>query len=521
MRHNKLISFFRHNELLLEKIKESLSSVLPITAIVLAISVTIAPLTPGTMVLFLFGALLLVFGMGLFSLGVDMSMTPMGDGIGVQISKAKRVLAPLLLCFILGMVVTIAEPDLQVLAEQLPSVDNMTLILAVAVGVGFFLVVAQVRMLLNIPLSYTLLFFYAAVFLLSYFAPDSFVPAAFDSGGVTTGPITVPFIMALGIGMAAVRSDKNSSSDSFGLVALCSIGPILAVMVLGIVLPDLDAAYTPVVIPEVSSTQAAAALFTDEIPHYISEVAVALLPIIVIFALFQLIFRRFRPQQLVRILVGLVYTYVGLVLFLVGVNVGFMPAGATIGATLASGSAKWALVPIGALVGYFIVRAEPAVQVLARQVEEVSNGSITQKSINHALSIGIALSVGLAMVRILTGLSIMWFLIPGYAVALIMTFFVPQMFTGVAFDSGGVASGPMTTTFLLPLAMGACEAVGGNVLTDAFGIVALVAMTPLFTIQLLGLYGKFKVRKAARDLRQAIRDDLAGLDGGIIYWEEV
>ena len=204
MRHNKLISFFRHNELLLEKIKESLSSVLPITAIVLAISVTIAPLTPGTMVLFLFGALLLVFGMGLFSLGVDMSMTPMGDGIGVQISKAKRVLAPLLLCFILGMVVTIAEPDLQVLAEQLPSVDNMTLILAVAVGVGFFLVVAQVRMLLNIPLSYTLLFFYAAVFLLSYFAPDSFVPAAFDSGGVTTGPITVPFIMALGIGMAAV-----------------------------------------------------------------------------------------------------------------------------------------------------------------------------------------------------------------------------------------------------------------------------------------------------------------------------
>ena len=521
MRHNKLISFFRHNELLLEKIKESLSSVLPITAIVLAISVTIAPLTPGTMVLFLFGALLLVFGMGLFSLGVDMSMTPMGDGIGVQISKAKRVLAPLLLCFILGMVVTIAEPDLQVLAEQLPSVDNMTLILAVAVGVGFFLVVAQVRMLLNIPLSYTLLFFYIIVFVLSYFAPDSFVPAAFDSGGVTTGPITVPFIMALGIGMAAVRSDKNSSNDSFGLVALCSIGPILAVMVLGIVLPDLDAAYTPVVIPEVSSTQEAAALFTDEIPHYISEVAVALLPIIVIFALFQLIFRRFRPQQLVRILVGLVYTYVGLVLFLVGVNVGFMPAGATTGATLAPASAKWALVPIGALVGYFIVRAEPAVQVLARQVEEVSNGSITQKSINHALSIGIALSVGLAMVRILTGLSIMWFLIPGYAVALIMTFFVPQMFTGVAFDSGGVASGPMTTTFLLPLAMGACEAVGGNVLTDAFGIVALVAMTPLFTIQLLGLYGKFKVRKAARDLRQAIRDDLAGLDGGIIYWEEV
>lgn len=510
----------RHNQLLWEKIRESLSSVLPITAIVLVISVTVAPLTPGTMVLFLFGALLLVFGMGLFTLGVDMSMIPMGDGIGVEISKAKRVGIPLVVCFVLGVVVTIAEPDLQVLAEQLPSVPNMTLILAVAIGVGVFLVLAQVRMLLNIPLSYMLLFFYVVVFALSYFAPDSFVPAAFDSGGVTTGPITVPFIMALGIGMAAVRSDKNSSSDSFGLVAMCSIGPILSVMILGIVMPDLNAAYTQVAIPEVTTTQEAAALFVDEIPTYVGEVAAALLPIIAIFALFQLIFRRFQRHQLGRILVGLVYTYMGLVLFLVGVNVGFMPAGATIGASIASGRTQWLLVPIGALVGYFIVRAEPAVQVLARQVEEVSNGSITQKSINHALSIGIALSVGLAMLRILTGISIMWFLIPGYAAALAMTFFVPQMFTGVAFDSGGVASGPMTTTFLLPLAMGACEAVGGNVLTDAFGIVALVAMTPLFTIQLLGLYGKLKARSAAKALRQALREELAGLDEGVIYWEE-
>ena len=331
----------RHNQLLLEKIQESLSSVLPITAIVLIISITVAPLTPGTMVLFLFGALLLVLGMGLFTLGVDMSMIPMGDGIGVQISKAKRVGVPLLVCFVLGVVVTVAEPDLQVLAEQLPSVPNMTLILAVAVGVGFFLVLAQVRMLLNIPLSHMLVFFYILVFALSYFAPDSFIPAAFDSGGVTTGPITVPFIMALGIGMAAVRSDKNSSSDSFGLVSLCSIGPILSVMILGIVMPDLDAAYTPVSIPEVTTTQEAAALFVDEIPAYVGEVAAALLPIIVIFALFQMLFRRFQRHQLGKMVVGLVYTYVGLVLFLVGVNVGFMPAGATIGASIASGGTEW------------------------------------------------------------------------------------------------------------------------------------------------------------------------------------
>lgn len=509
----------RHNQLLMEKIRESLSAVLPITAIVLIISVTIAPLTPGTMILFLFGALLLVVGMGLFTLGVDMSMIPMGDGIGVEISRAKRVVLPLLVCFVLGVVVTVAEPDLQVLAEQLPTVPNMTLILAVALGVGFFLMVAQVRMLLNIPLSYTLVFFYGIVFILSYFAPDSFVPVAFDSGGVTTGPITVPFIMALGIGMAAIRSDKNSSNDSFGLISLCSIGPIMSVMILGIVLPDLDAAYTPVTIPEVSTTRDAARVFVEELPDYLSEVAVALLPVILIFALFQLLFHRFQKRQLAKIIVGLIYTYVGLVLFLVGVNVGFMPAGANIGATIASGAVSWMLIPIGALVGYFIVRAEPAVRVLARQVEEISNGSITQRSINFALSIGVSLSVGLAMVRILTGISIMWFLIPGYALSLIMTFFVPQMFTGVAFDSGGVASGPMTTTFLLPLAMGACEAVGGNVLTDAFGIVALVAMTPLCTIQLLGLVDKIRARADAKALQQALREELEQTEDCVIYWE--
>lgn len=509
----------RQNQLLMEKIKESLSSVLPITAIVLLISITIAPLTPGTMVLFLFGAILLVFGMGLFTMGVDMSMIPMGDGIGVQISKAKRVGLPLIICFILGVVVTIAEPDLQVLAEQLPTVPNLTLILAVALGVGFFLVVAQVRMILNIPLSYTLVFFYAIVFILSFFAPDSFVPVAFDSGGVTTGPITVPFIMALGIGMASIRSDKNSSSDSFGLISLCSIGPILAVMILGIVMPDVDASYTPVEIPHVETTRDAALLFGHEIPAYIGEVAVALLPIMAIFALFQLFFRRFHKRQLVKILVGLVYTYAGLVLFLVGVNVGFMPVGATLGGSIASSDHNWLLVPIGALVGYFIVRAEPAVRVLARQVEEITNGSITQKSINHALSIGIAVSVSLAMVRILTGISIMWFLIPGYILSLAMTFFVPQMFTGVAFDSGGVASGPMTTTFLLPLAMGACEAVGGNVLTDAFGIVALVAMTPLFTIQLLGLVDKVKTKVEDIALQQSLKAELEQMEDDIIFWE--
>lgn len=475
-----------------EKVLESVSSVLPITVIVLILSITIAPLTPGALILFIFGAVLLILGMGFFTLGVDMSMIPMGEGIGVQMSKSKTILISLAVCLILGILITVAEPDLQVLANQVPAVPNPVLIFTVAAGVGIFLLLAEVRMLFQIPLSYTLVFFYAIVFLMAFCTPDSFVPVSFDSGGVTTGPVTVPFIMALGIGMASVRSDKNSNSDSFGLIALCSIGPVMAVLLLGIFYHPSEAVYAPSEIAVIATTKDAAHKFITGIPHYAGEVTTALLPIILLFLVFQLLFRRFHRHQLLKIVSGLVYTYIGLILFLTGVNVGFMPAGQHIGAAIAQSQYKVLLIPIGMLIGYFIVKAEPAVLVLTKQVEEISNGSISQKSIEHSLSIGIALSVGIAMLRILTGISIMWFLIPGYLISLIMTFFVPQIFTGIAFDSGGVASGPMTATFLLPLAMGACEAVGGNILTDAFGIVAMVAMTPLCTIQLLGLTSRLK-----------------------------
>ena len=506
-----------YRELLKEKVSESVVSVLPITAIVLLLSISIAPLSPAALILFLFGALLLVLGMGLFTMGVDMSMIPMGEGIGAQMSKAKRILIPLLACFVLGFLVTMAEPDLQVLAEQVPAIPNLVLLLTVSAGVGIFLVVAELRMLLKIPLSYTLLFFYSIIFILMIFTPDIFIPVSFDAGGVTTGPITVPFIMALGIGMASVRSDKNSSSDSFGLIALCSLGPILSVLLLGVFYQPDDAVYVPVQLTELSSTRAAAAEFARALPVYMREVAVALIPIACLFFLFQLIFRRFHKHQIGRILLGMVYTYLGLVLFLTGVNVGFMPAGEYIGSSLASGSHKWILVPIGIVIGYFIVRAEPAVQVLTRQVEEVSNRSISQSSIQKSLSVGVAVSVGIAMLRIVTGISILWFLIPGYAISLVLTFFVPQIYTGIAFDSGGVASGPMTATFLLPLAMGACEAVGGNILTDAFGIVAMVAMTPLLTIQVLGLVGKLRSRAEKKQMQIPLTD----LVDGIVYFDEL
>lgn len=504
-----------NNSKLKEKIVESLASVLPLTAIVLLLSITLMPLASGALVLFLFGALLLIVGMGFFTLGADISMMPMGEGIGVEMSRAKNVGGPLVVCLVLGMLITIAEPDLQVLAEQVPAIPNKILIFAVAAGVGIFLMVSQLRILLHIPLAKLLVGLYIVVFGLAFLAPADFVPVSFDSGGVTTGPITVPFIMALGIGMATLRSDRNSREDSFGLIALCSVGPILAVLLLGVFYKPDNALYSPTEVPLVETTKDAAALFAHAIPEYLHEVAIALIPIVLVFAAFQLWFRRYKRHQLGKIAVGFVFSYVGLSLFLCGVNVGFMPVGQLIGAGIAESTYAWMLIPIGMVIGYFIVAAEPAVHVLTKQVEEISNGMVTTKMMQNALSVGVCVSVGIAMLRILTGVSILWFLIPGYAVAVVLTFFVPHIFTGIAFDSGGVASGPMTATFLLPFAMGACEALGGNIMTDAFGIVAMVAMTPLITIQGMGLLTQ--MREKAN--RRFIQVQLNQLEDDILYFD--
>lgn len=503
------------NQKLVEKTQESMASVLPITAIVFLLSITIAPLDPGTLVLFLFGAFLLVFGMGLFTLGVDMSMIPMGEGVGTTISKNRFLLVPVVVYFLLGVLTTMAEPDLQVLSKQVPAINSTVLILTVAVGVGLFLVAATLRIRWGVPLRRLLLGLYFAVFALAFLAPGNFIPVSFDSGGVTTGPITVPFIMSLGLGIASTRSDKNSASDSFGLISLCSIGPILCVLLLGIIYKPTEAAPSVGVVPDVPTTARAARYFIESFPTYLGEVAMALLPVAGLFLIFQLFTRHFRRGKLMRIAAGLLYTYLGLVLFLCGVNVGFMPAGQLIGATIAGGAVKWLLIPIGMLIGYYIVKAEPAVTVLAKQVEEVSNGSISQRSMGLAMSAGVCVSVGLAMVRVLTGLNIFWLLIPGYAISLGLTFLVPSIFTGIAFDSGGVASGPMTATFLLPFAQGACQALGGNMMTDAFGIVAMVAMTPLVTIQLMGLSSVLRHKLA----RYRLRSRMERVEDRVLYFD--
>ncbi len=343
---------------------------------------------------------------------------------------------------------------------------------------------------------------------MSFLVSKDFLAVAFDSGGVTTGPMTVPFIMAMGVGLASVRGDRNASSDSFGLVALSSIGPVLAVLILGFFFHPTEAAYGNSTVANVHTTRDVVWEFFINMPPYIREVLISLLPVAAVFVIFQLLTRRYKHRQRKRIIVGFAYTYIGLVLFLCGVNVGFAPVGSSLGHDIASESWKWLLIPIGMLIGYYIVKAEPAIQVLNHQVEDVTNGAVSAKSMNRCLSIGVAVSVGLAMLRVLTGLPIYWIIIPGYVIALVLSRLVPKMFVGIAFDSGGVASGPMTTTFLLPLSIGACEAVGGNIMTDAFGVVALVALTPLIAVQIMGIQYKWKLKKAQALVPDTVSKDI-------------
>lgn len=488
--------------LLKSKISESLTAVLPITAVVVVLSIALGVSTP-ILTLFLTGAFMLILGMSLFNLGADMSMIVIGDKIGSTLTKSRSLPLISFVTFLIGVFVTIAEPDLTVLAEQVagPSMNPFLIVGTVSLGVGIFLVIAVLRVFLHIKLSHLLIAFYVIAFALAAFTNPDYLALAFDSGGVTTGVITVPFILALGKGISAVRADKQSGDDSFGMVAMASVGPIIAVLTLGIFSttpPDASVAST--IEPDaILDTRQLSALFWHALPDYAVEVAVALLPIVVLFLIFQIAKIRMAAGELIKVFVGLLYTYAGLVIFLTGVNVGFLPIGNLVGQLLAVQSYNWVLIPLGLLIGYFIVSAEPAVHVLNNQVEEITGGVVSRRAMMTCMSVGVSISVGLAMIRVLTGLSIWYLIIPGYLIALLLTFFVPPIFTGIAFDSGGVASGPMTATFLLPLAMGACDALpGGNILTDAFGAVAMVAMTPLIAIQIMGLIYKIKMAKAAR-----------------------
>ncbi|MBQ9760328.1 MAG: DUF1538 domain-containing protein [Clostridia bacterium] len=483
------------------KLLESLQSIWPIAAVVAILSITISPMEPGTFLLFLIGVFCLIIGLSIFTIGAELSMQPLGSKLGSTLASSGKVWLIALVSLVIGIMVTISEPDLQILAKQVSrDIPELALILAVSVGVGIFLVIAMLRMIFHISLNKLLIVFYAIVFVLCFFVPKDFWAMAFDSGGVTTGPMTVPFIMAIGAGVSSMRTDKDGHDDAFGLVALCSVGPIIAVMVLGIICGVSGGEHVAELLPQIADTRSGILHYAAGIGEYAKEVGIALLPLAVFALLFQLVTHAFSARRLIRILIGLVYTFVGLVIFLTGANEGFLPTGSALGQSLADLGSGWAILPIGMIFGYFIVSAEPAVYVLNKQVEQITAGAISSRTMSIALSIGVSAALGLSMLRILTGISILWILIPGYIIALGLSFFVPKFFTGIAFDSGGVASGVMMSAFVLPFAQGACIELGGNVLTQAFGCVAFVALTPIISIQVCGLVYNLKSRSAVKRL---------------------
>lgn len=473
---------------LLKKLKESFLSILPIFLLVIFLHFTIAPLPGETFGNFLVGALLLMIGMSLFTLGADNAMMPMGNSVGAYVSKSKKLWFLIVVIFLLGTCITIAEPDLKVLATQASYLPSTTLILMVSVGVGFFLVLATLRIIFKLSLSKLLIISYAVVFLVTLFIPERFIPLSFDSGGVTTGPITVPFIMALGIGMASVSADKDAKNDSFGLIGLSSVGPILSVLLLSLFFRNGSSDY-------VFSTSSAS--LGECFLEYSKEILIALLPIVCLFFIFQIFFLKLPKKTILKICISILYTFTGLVLFLVGVNYGFMNTGKYLGEQIASKEYNKILIPLGMIMGMLTILAEPAVYVLNKQVEEISSGLISKKSLTISLALGVSVAVGLSMVRIVFDISILYFLVPGYFIALLLTFFSPKLFVAIAFDSGGVASGPMAATFVLPFAIGACSVIGNDVILDAFGLVSFIALTPLITIQILGVSYKYKLKKQA------------------------
>ena len=494
-------------KLLFSKIKESLISILPVTLIVIVLNFTpLINLSVNEVVIFSVSALFLILGIGFFTLGADVAMTPMGEHVGAGLTKSSSVKLLVAVCFVLGFFITVAEPDLTVLANQ---VGSKMIILFVALGVGLFLVLAVLKIIFKKELASMLVYFYMVLFALALLAlaVDSnnfnLIPLSFDSGGVTTGPITVPFIMALGVGVATTIGGNNSNENSFGLVAMCSVGPILAVLLLSVINGgDVSA---PNVNDYMMPTDIVGSVFSTLIKTT-KDVSIALSLVVVFFFIINFTLLKLPKKKIIQILIGVLFTYIGLIIFLTAVHVGFMPIGFKMGAELAKTSPIVVTV-VGFVLGLVVVLAEPAVHVLNKQVEEITQGTVSKKAMMIALSIGVGLSICLSVIRIIFGFSILYYLIPGYLISLGLSFFVPKIYTAIAFDSGGVASGPLTSTFILPFAIGTCVALGGNILSDAFGIIAMVAMTPLITIQLLGFTSIFKKRVSEKLAMKKILDD--------------
>ena len=471
---------------ILYKLKHSTISVLPICVIVLLLAATpLVNLSQKEIITFIVCAVFLTIGIALFNMGADMAMTPMGEQIGYGLTKSRRPSLLLGISFIMGVLITIAEPDLSVLADQLiGAINNYALIITVGIGVGVLLFVAVLRIILKKDLNTILIFGYMLVFALCAIVIESskseFLAVSFDSGGVTTGAITVPFIMALGVGIATSIGGRHANENSFGLIALCSIGPLIAVLLLS-VFSNGHAGYTlPIYELELSS-------IGSSLGRISLQVFLSIFLILLFFGILQLFVLRLPKTKVIPMLIGLVYTLFGVVIFLTAVEIGFMPIGFKIGRQLTQEGSGY-IIAFGFVIGMVVVLAEPAVHVLDRQVENLTEGTITKKSLLIALSLGVGISIGLSVIRAIIGFSILYYIIPGYLISLLLSFFVPKVYTAIAFDSGGVASGPLTSSFILPMLIGVCSEsyTGNSVLSQAFGVVAMVAMIPLITIQTLG-----------------------------------
>lgn len=505
------------NGIFIKKLRESLFSVLPISLIVVVINFLTTPMNNFNLISFITGSIFLTVGMCFYTLGVDTAMSPIGENIGSKVTKSRKIWYILLMSFILGVIITIAEPDLAVLEAQ-SKVQGLTFI--IAIGIGLFMLIAIIRIVFRIKLKYLLLVLYGALFtivLIAYFLNDGIIALSFDSGGVTTGPITVPFIIALSSGITGVLGGSGQEDSEFGTIGICSVGPILMVLVIGL-LNGTTPTSNGYAQSNFSSFSQVIGYYFELIPHELLNVLKSLTPIIAFFLIFQFFSLKLNSITLTKIIVGLFYSIFGLALFFTGVNAGFIPTGEYIGKVLAL-SNKWLIIPIGMLVGLFITFAEPAVHVLANQVEDVTEGVIRSKSMLFTLALAMALAVGLAMLRVITEINLLLIIVPGYAIALAMTFIVQEIFTGIAFDSGGVASGPMTATFLLPFTAGASYIVSGDAgVAQTFGVVALVAMTPLLAIQIIGIIYEIKTSRKKR-VASAYFADMLTHEGEIIDLE--
>lgn len=502
-----------------EKLREALVSVIPVTALVFLLSITPwVDITPKELGVFAISAVLLIVGIGLFNVGADLAMTPMGQHIGEGLTRSRKLGILLSVCFVMGVLITVAEPDLSVLAEQVGAVMNGPLLIGtVGLGVGLFLLLAVLKILFHVDLTALLLFFYMILFCLAAMLFDTghgaFLPMSFDSGGVTTGPITVPFIMALGVGIALTVGGRNASENSFGLIALCSVGPVAAVLLLS----TLSKGNLSFAVPDYSMGTILDEGVWDMLTDKMLEVGKSLVLVVAFFFVLQAVLLRLPRTKIIQILIGIVYTFIGLVFFLAAVEMAFMPIGFKIGTQLAEVSPAL-LIAFAFILGMVVVLAEPAVHVLNNQVADITGGEVSKRQMMTALSIGVGVSIGLSVLRVYFGFSLLYYLIPGYLLSLGLSFFVPKLYTAIAFDSGGVASGPLTSSFILPLVIGACCTLQGEsaVLDFAFGVVAMVAMTPLITIQSLGFRSVITMR--ARE-NAAVRRILAAADDQIIYFE--